>query len=273
MRTAALLGALVAAVACHAPASAAMLVFEAHGHKFEFEQERNDAGDVVLKVDGTLKVETGAIYFERFDRLGDVDYFVGLAGTGGNACDAAPFIVSIPRGGIAKLFGPVESCAGVGLEYLDDRIVMREGGLPGADVNVWTWTPTDGISRVSEKLGTDAGKGWATLWDRKVGHPSELLFNGEVTKTLEATAGDDWAEVRKQYDGLAEAKFVGDFFVSSSCVKEDCLQAGQFTALDLQTKSAFVALKPRGGKVRVHPAVKEWPATARQGLKEWASQF
>lgn len=255
------------------PAAARILSFEAFDHKVEFDQERNADDQVVLKVDGSAEVRAGAIYFERFDRLGEMDYLLGLAGTGGNACNPAPFLITLPKSGDPRVFGPVDTCSGVGIEYLNDRIVMREGGYPGDTADVWTWTPSDGIVRTSETLATDEGKGWTDLWDRKVDHPSFLLFNADAAALLEKTAGADWNEVKAQMDGVGDASFVGDFLLSSSALKETSLEAGQFTALDLQTRKAYVALKPVGGKIRVHPVVSEWPRTARQGLKEWAARY
>lgn len=257
------------------PAAATVLTFEAFGHRIEFEQdrERDPNGDQVLKVDGGAEVRAGMITFERISRLGEMTYFVGLAGTGGNACDLAPFIISLPKSGAPKLYGPVDTCTAVGIEYLDDRIVLREGGFPGDVADVWTWTPAGGIVRTSETLAADGGKGWADLWDKKADHPSALLFNADAAALLERTAGPDWPAIKAQMNGVGEATWVGDTFVSSSCVKSDCSDAGQLTVIDLQTRKAYLAIKPTGGKIRVFPPVKEWPDVPKQGLREWAKAY
>src|SRR3546814_444619 len=109
-----------------------------------------------------------------------------------NACEPAPFIVSFHADGPPKLFGPLETCRPVSIDPEGDVLRLIEVGVPGERVKSWTWSPSGSLSEAPYVFPMTKGMGWASLWDRTVDHPSDLLGSAEIVADLRALTGDMW---------------------------------------------------------------------------------
>jgi hypothetical protein len=67
-------------------------------------------------------------------------------------------------------------------------------------------------------------KGWNTIWERKINHPAGLVESQEIAGALDQLLRPDAPAYRKQTSGVGSAKFVGDYFIGSACIKYECDQ-------------------------------------------------
>ncbi|MHC2020385.1 hypothetical protein [Methylobacterium sp. CM6247] len=167
----------------------------------------------------------------------------------------------------------MDVCNETTTNFLADSVTFVEKAFVGEKVRTWTWSPKTGLTRTEVVKAADTSKGWGTLWDRKLGHPSELYESVELTQAIEANIGLNSKSFREQMSGIGSATFDGDVLTAHACVKYECDQTGAFLALDLPAKKTYSAFKPRGKRIVVQPAVKEWPESARRELADWAKAY
>src|SRR3546814_320349 len=119
--------------------------------------------EYVLRIDGETKIAEERISLDQIDRLAGVDFLIGFAGPGGNACEPAPFIVSFHADGPPKLFGPLETCRPVSIDPEGDVLRLIEVGVPGERVKSWTWSPQGSLSEARYVFPMKKCMGWASL--------------------------------------------------------------------------------------------------------------
>ena len=84
----------VTAVLCGTAAWSEGLTVAGH----EITVKDDGMGSAALIVDGEVLHENGVIYLdEAAQTLGGVTVVTGVAGSGGNACGAAPFVLALPE--------------------------------------------------------------------------------------------------------------------------------------------------------------------------------
>ncbi|MHC1999715.1 hypothetical protein ACYQR9_04655 [Methylobacterium sp. CM6241] len=256
------------------PAKAQQIDIEIFGHRLSYNPSYEDKDfNRVLNFGGNIIVKAANIHLKKIDRMNNVFYIVGSAGPGGNTCDAAPFIISIENGKPPKLFGPLDVCAETNITYRDDSIHIVEKGAVGRKVRTWIWLPETGLSRTEMTKSADTSKGWNTLWDRKITHPSDILESNELLKSIERNVGPNLKHYLEQISGIGSTVYEGDILTGTACIKSECDQTGSFISLDLQTKTIYTAFKPRYKNIIVQPPVREWPSAVRKSLAEWAKSY
>lgn len=265
---------LASSVLASPPSNADPLDIEIFGHRLKYNPDyTNKDYEKEMTFGERLKVVGSLIQLEKIDRIRETYFILGTAGPGGNMCDSAPFIFAVSPGEDPKLFGPIDVCNATTIAYDQSGITITENGVVGDKVRTWRWTPDGGLNRTEAVKAASFSKGWNTIWERKIDHPADLLESQEIAGALDGLMGADAPEYRKQMGGLGSARYIGDFFAGSACIKFECDETGQFTGLDLQTKTAFAAFKPRGKRIVVRPEVKQWPAQLRRELADWAKRW
>lgn len=269
-----LLPAFVMALVTASPVRADNLDLEFLDYRLSCSSVPEDANSCqTLTFGPAITIKSFSIRLKKIGQIDDTFYIVGFANPGGNSCNSSPFVVSLKRGEAPKQFGPLDVCNQTTTTYLPDGVSFVEKALVGEKVRTWTWSPKTGLTRTEAVKAADTSKGWSTLWDRKLDHPSELYESVELTQAIQASVGANSKNFREQMSGIGSATFDGDILTARSCVKYECDQTGAFLALDLPTKKTYSAYKPRGKRIVVQPAVKEWPEAARRGLAEWAKEY
>ena len=119
----------------------------------------DEIGAAKLTVDGEVLHENGVIFLdpEPWD-LGGLAVVTGVAGSGGNACNAPPFVIALPEGAAPQFFGPVASCAYLLPKIEAETLVFTSDPLPGTPGEVWVWTPGGGFAP-GEAVGFAASAG------------------------------------------------------------------------------------------------------------------
>ena len=105
--------ALLYAVAHAAPAAAQEMPGKLFGNDFRI--ERVDYEGRLLIGDREI-LRSPQLLLDEIAVVDGTPVLIGSASSGGNMCDAAPFVVSFPSGGKPRLDGPLETCASVQYE-------------------------------------------------------------------------------------------------------------------------------------------------------------
>lgn len=252
-------------------ANAAVFEMKMFGHHVvvlqrDFEQ--------VLSIDGRDVLKDAILNIEDIRLISGTPAIVGSSSVGGNACDAAPFVVSFPRDANPRVDGPIESCRPVKMDVLSDRLTFSTTALPNSPGETWTWTPASGFAKSGDQdFVADTSKGWSELREKTISHPGELLSFGEVAPQINDLLGAEKGEYSDIILGVGSGSFNGDYFVGSACTRHLCQEEEALLVASIQEKQVFLAWKPSGEKIVVRPPVKQWPARAKAALREWAAKW
>ena len=183
VRTFGVLGALVASAAWAEDVTVA-------GHKITVTE--NELSSPALIVDGEVLLEDGAIYLdEATQTVAGITVVTGVAGTGGNACGAAPFVLALPEGDAPALFGPLDSCREFSMQVQPDALVFATEPLPSEPGEVWVWNPVTGMTEASpEEFSADSGAGWEAVPGLAGAHPVDAMKLAPVLAALQAGLGE-----------------------------------------------------------------------------------
>jgi len=252
-------------------ANAAVFEMKMFGHHVvvlqrEFEQ--------VLSIDGREVLKDAILHIEDIHLISGTPAIVGSSSAGGNACDAAPFVLSFPLGANPRVDGPIESCRPVQMAVLADELTFSTTALPNSPGETWTWTPASGFAKSGDRdFVADTSKGWSELREKAVSHPGELLSFGEVAAQINDLLGAEKDDYSNIILGVGSGSFDGDYFVGSACTRHLCHEEEALLVASIQQKQVFLAWKPSREKIVVRPSMKQWPDRAKAALREWAAKW
>lgn len=249
-------------------ASAEQLDLQIRGHRLQFVETRTDP--TVILIDGKRIHANPTLMTQEVATIGQTIVLVGASGPGGNACDVAPFVISFPPVGAPRFDGPVETCRAPDHRVLADRIEFSAPAIATAPGEEWTWTLENGFS-AERKIAfvPDKTRGWASLRERSVGHPSDLLGYRDVGREIERLVGDQRKGFMTTLTGPGGIEYQGDLLVAETCQAHNCPNAASLILADIPARRVYVAWWPENAKVIVRPEVKEWSSTARSRLTDW----
>lgn len=241
------------------------------GHTISVEGEHPDR---VIKIDGRETHKNAILSFQEMIIIDGVPALIGSSSNGGNACDGTPFVVSFPQGGRPRFDGPLEACAIIHHEVLEDKVVFSTNDIPGQGRERWSWTPEEGFKELGvTAFAPDDKSGWQALRERSFQHPSDVLKNAEISATLKSLLGQDFDTFQKIITGTGSGEFKNDDFVGETCSAHRCGDEEALLFLSAKDRQPYVAWKPDGQKIVVHPPVQKWPEKARQELRWWANKW
>lgn len=240
------------------------------GHRVDL----SEAGELGyrLTVDGAEVLSDFLIFADDTQTLPGGAVLYGVAGAGGNACDAAPFALWLPEGGAAELSGPIETCS-----YLEGTPI--EGGrawssamLPGRLTEHWQWTPAKGMQALAPTpFQPDEGRGWEDLPSLAGQHPSEALRLDPVYTALTEGLGETgFRAFAERITELGSGDLTADGYLGRACLKVSCDTDWAVLFLDRASQQAF-AIWNVGGEAapQVWPAdTGAWPEPAKVALRE-----
>jgi hypothetical protein len=242
------------------------------GHSVEVVNDGK--GNEALKVDAKILHRNASVSIDQVESLGDLEVAIGSSSTGGNACDAPPFVLSFAKGRKPRLDGPIHACKTVTYKVQGDRIRFESKALEGDDGEAWLWTPAHGFKAAGHvKHVPDSTKGWSDLSAHHDLHPSELLDLGEVATSLLDLIGKDRQAVLPVLNGVGSGEFVGDLYVGTSCRPHACPDAGVLVVGDPKKKKLYVAWKLERRKIVQRTDDSDWPPNARAEFEKWAKQW
>jgi hypothetical protein len=248
----------IMAVAGMAGAETVQELHEVAGHKVALVE--TDAGNKRLVVDGQPLHEDGLILLDPQATVAGETVLSGVAGAGGNACNAAPFVLLLPQGAPARLDGPLDSCAWLERQVQPGGLVFASEALPGVPAEIWTWTPAGGFAAAPpEEFAPDAAMGWDALPALAGAHPAKALKLAPVYAALQGGLDAAWAEFAERITGLGSGDLLPGGYRGEACIKPVC--ASDFAVLWVdEAGQGIYAYWRVDGKGWVWPAdTKTWP--------------
>lgn len=225
-------------------------------------------GTAGLEVDGIVLHENGVIYLDPLVQdLGGLAVVTGAAGSGGNACNAAPFVLALPEGGEPEFYGPVESCAYLLPVVEAEALVFASDPLPGYPGEVWIWTPGTGFAP-GEARAFAGTEGWEAFDSLAGAHPADALKITPVLEALEAGLGPDYPVFAERISDLGSGDLTTTGYLGQACIKASCYDDWALLYLDRETQGVFAAWAVTGAaEPRLWPADRSlWPQEALAAL-------
>jgi hypothetical protein len=239
------------------------------GHKITIAND--GAGSTALLVDGEVLHENGVIYLdEATQTLGGVTVLTGVAGSGGNACGAAPFVLALPEGAAPAFYGPIDSCREFTLHVQPEALVLSTEPLPSEPGEVWVWNPTTGLTEaLPEEFAADAGAGWAAMPTLAEAHPVDAMKLAPVLSALQAGLGADYPVFAERISDLGSGDLTAEGYLGQACLKFTCDADWAFLYLHPATEGVFVGWHVAGEiEPRIWPGdTNIWPAEAMAALR------
>ncbi|MBE1711179.1 hypothetical protein HKB47_20915 [Mesorhizobium japonicum] len=242
------------------------------GHSVEIYGETEET----MHLDGKPTITDGRLTIDEITIVNGIPTLVGNSLSGGNACEGSPFIVSFPPSGQPRIDGPIEGadCALVTRKVEDTVITFSTAPSAGRVGKIWVWTPSAGLAeQASVEMQPDLTKGFATLRERTVKHPSDLFSYGEISSAISDLLGPDLGAYRETLDGTGSGKFVGDDYVGTACTPHMCGLQEALVFVSAKEHRIYAAWKPDQKKIEVRPPLNEWPDKAQAELATWARKW
>ena len=218
--------------------------------------------------DGVILHEDGLIFLDAtLQDLGGLSVVTGVAGAGGNACNAPPFVLALPQGGPASFFGPVESCANLLPSVEAETLVFASEPLPGYPGEVWVWTPGKGFA-AGEPVEFAASLGWEAFDRLAETHPADALAIAPVLDALQAGLGPDYPDFAERISDLGSGDLTPEGYLGQACIKFTCDANWALLYLQRESRGIFAAWAVEGDPApRLWPADRAlWPAEALAAL-------
>jgi hypothetical protein len=221
-----------------------------------------------LVVDGVTLHENGLIFLDpQVQDLGGLAVVTGVAGAGGNACNAPPFVLALPEGAPPQFFGPVDSCAHLVPVVEAETLVFASAPLPGYPGEVWVWTPGKGFA-AGEPVDFAASLGWEAFDTLAETHPADALAIAPVLEALQAGLGPDYPAFAERISDLGSGDLTPEGYLGQACIKFTCDANWALLYLQRETQGVFAAWVVEGDPVQhLWPADKTlWPVEALAAL-------
>ena len=229
-------------------------------------------GSAALVVDGEVLHENGVIYLdETLQQIGGMTVVTGAAGSGGNACGAAPFVLALSEGAAPALYGPLDSCREFTLQVQPESLVFSTEPLPSEPGEVWVWNPTTGLTEaLPEEFGADSGAGWEAVPTLAGAHPVDAMKLVPVLSALQAGLGPDYPVFAERISDLGSGDLTAEGYLGQTCLKYSCEADWALLYLHPATEGVFAAWHVEGEiEPHVWPAdTTSWPVEAMAALQE-----
>ncbi len=223
-------------------------------------------GSATLTVNGTVLLESGVIFLDPDPQApGGVPVLTGVAGAGGNACGAAPFVLALPEGASATLYGPLDSCREFTMQVQPEALVFATDPLPSEPGEVWVWNPISGLTEaLPEEFAPSEGVGWEALDGLAGTHPADALKLEPVYRALVAGLGPDYPVFAERISDLGAGDLTAEGYLGSACLKLTCDEDFAILYLHRETQGVFAIWHVYGQETsRIYPEDRTiWPPEA-----------
>lgn len=252
------------------PGLAAAESWDLAGHRVELGEA--DAGGYSLTVDGAEVLSDWFVFADGTQDLPGGAVLFGVAGAGGNACDAAPFALWLPEGAQAQLSGPIETCSYLEATPIEGGMAWSSASLPGRMTEHWRWTPAGGLQALAPTpFAPDAGRGWEELDSLAGQHPSEALRLEPVYAALTEGLGEaGFQAFAERISELGSGDLTPEGYLGRACLKFTCDADWAVLVLDRESLQAYAIWNVEGEAApQVWPQdTGAWPEAAKAALRE-----
>lgn len=224
-----------------------------------------------LTADGKVVMEDWQIFADQAVELPGGAFILGSAGPGGNACNAAPFVLWLPSGGEARLDGPADTCAYMEPVVAGEQVTWSSEALPDQAAEKWIWTPEGGlVAGEGEAFAPVPGLSWEAIAMLAERHPAEAMRIEPVYNEIKAALGDQFPGFAERISGLGSGGLVGKDYYGESCIKLTCETDFAGIWLDMAQKKVFAYIASQDAEgVQLFPADRAlWPAAALDALEK-----
>lgn len=244
------------------------------GHEISVKDD--GMGSAALLVDGEVLHENGVIYLdEATQTLGGMTVVTGVAGPGGNACGAAPFVLALPEGAAPALYGPLDSCREFTLQVQPEALVFSTEPLPSEPGEVWVWNPATGLTEASpEAFSVETGAGWEAIPTLAGAHPVDAMKLAPVLSALQAGLGPDYPAFAERISDLGSGDLTPGGYLGQACLKYTCEADWALLYLHPASEGVFAAWHV-AGEIEPHVWPQDtnlWPAEAMAALRGAAGE-
>jgi hypothetical protein len=226
-------------------------------------------GSFALIVDGEVLHENGVIFLDdAVQQVVGVTVLTGVAGSGGNACGAAPFVLALAEESAPALYGPLDSCREFSLQVQPEALVFSTEPLPSEPGEVWVWNPVTGMTEaLPEEFAATAG--WEAFPSLAGAHPVDAMTLAPVLGALQAGLGADYPAFAERISDLGSGDLTAEGYLGRACLKFTCDADWAFLYLHPATEGVFAAWHVMGEiEPHVWPAdTNIWPAEAMAALR------
>lgn len=231
------------------------------------------SGGSALLVGGQTLLTSGVIYLDPDPLIvAGVTVVTGVAGSGGNACNPAPFVLALPEAAPAELSGPVDSCAHLPIIDVDAQsITFAADPLPATPGEVWVWTRDTGLAAdAARPFAAKPGLGWQELDWLAGAHPVDAFALAPVLEVLQTGLGPDFPAFAERISGIGAGNLTAEGYLGSACDKPTCEADWAILYLHRETRGIFAIWQVYGDTApRLWPADRAlWPPEAL-ALLEW----
>lgn len=231
-------------------------------------------GTATLLVDGAVLHENGVIYLDPEPVVLDgVKLITGAAGAGGNACNAAPFVLALPTGAPPEFWGPVDSCAYFTPKVEGGKLVFTSDAMAGAPGETWAFSREGGFAP-GPAVGFTSTAGWQALDTLSAAHPADALAIAPVMMALQDGIGANYAEYIERITGLGAGDLIDTGYLGSACIKLSCETDWAILYLHRETEGVF-AIWHVYGEIENHIFPQDttiWPPEAMIFLRDRAGE-
>ena len=228
-------------------------------------------GSAALVVDGEVLHENGVIYLdEATQAVSGLTVVTGVAGAGGNACGAAPFVLALAEGAAPAFYGPLDSCREFTLQVQPEALVFATEPLPSEPGEVWVWNPATGMTEaLPEEFSADSAAGWEAMPTLAQAHPVDAMKLAPVLAALQGGLGEDYAAFAERISDLGSGDLTPEGYLGQACLKFTCDADWAFLYLHPATEGVFVGWHVYG-EIEPHIWPTDttlWPAEAMDALR------
>lgn len=229
-------------------------------------------GGKVLFVDRSMLHSDGLILLDAEPFLVDgMTVITGVAGAGGNGCNAAPFVLVVPETGAPALYGPIDSCAYLPIvDVQPQAIVFASEPSPADPGEVWVWNRATGFTEaLPEVFAPGEGTGWDQLSSLADTHPADALALQPVYDALVTGLGADYDAFAERISGLGAGSLTAEGYLGSACIKLTCEADWAILYLHRETEQVFAIWHVYGEiENRIFPQdTTLWPPEAMELLR------
>ena len=226
----------------------------------------------MLFVDGALMLTDGVILLQPESAVvAGRTVVMGVAGAGGNACNAAPFVLTL--GAAPHVWGPVDTCANLEPQVQADAIIYGAAPVPSQPGEVWVWAPVTGFTE-ADPSEFAASAGWDALDGLTGAHPADALAIAPVLAALQAGLGPDYPAFAERISGLGSGDLTPTGYLGRACLKFTCDSDFAVLYIHKATRQVFAIWHVRGEfENRIWPRdTNIWPPEAMATLRANAGE-